>query len=107
MIKEEPVKTYTFEVVIEEDEWLDERIKDPVWRAYIPELEHQGASSWGYTQKEALKNLQDAVDLLIESLLEHGEEHFLESIAQHERERASESCSHIQVSDVPLIAITV
>ena len=30
------MKTYTFEVVIEEDEWLDERIKDPVWRAYIP-----------------------------------------------------------------------
>ena len=107
MIKEEPVKTYTFEVVIEEDEWLDERIKDPVWRAYIPELEHQGASSWGYTQKEALKNLQDAVDLLIESLLEHGEEHLLESIVQHERECASEPCSRIQVSDVPLIAITV
>ena len=101
------MKTYTFEVVIEEDEWLDERIKDPVWRAYVPSLVHQGASSWGYTQKEALKNLQDAVDLLIESLLEHGEEHLLESIVQHEKEIASEPCLHIQVSDVPLIAVTV
>lgn len=101
------MKTYAFQVVIEKDEWLDERIKDPVWRAYIPALEHQGASSWGYTQKEALKNLQDAVDLLIESLLEHGEEHFLESIVQHEKESASEPCARIQVSDVPLIAITV
>ena len=101
------MKTYTFKVVIEEDVWLDERIKDPVWRAYIPTLEHQGASSWGYTQKEALKNLQDAVDLLIESLLEHGEEHLLESIVQHEKEIASELCSHVQVSDVPLIAVTV
>ena len=101
------MKTYTFEVIIEEDEWLDERIKDPVWRAYIPTLEHQGASSWGYTQKEALKNLQDAVDLLIESLLEHGEEHLLESIVQDEKESASEPRSHIQVSDVPLIAITI
>ena len=101
------MKTYTFEVVIEEDKWLDERIKDPVWRAYIPTLVHQGASSWGYTQKEALKNLQDAVDLLIESLLEHGEEHLLESIVQHEKEIASEPCLHIQVSDVPLIAVTV
>ena len=101
------MKTYAFEVVIEEDEWLDERIKDPVWRAYIPSLVHQGASSWGYTQKEALKNLQDAVDLLIESLLEHGEEHLLESIVQHEKEITSKRCSHIQVSDVPLIAITV
>ena len=101
------MKTYTFQVVIEEDEWLDERIKDPVWRAYIPELVHQGASSWGYTQKEALKNLQDAVDLLIESLLEHGEEHLLESIIQHEKESASEPYSRIRVSNVPLIAITV
>ncbi len=101
------MKTYTFEVVIEEDEWLDERIKDPVWRAYIPALVHQGASSWGYTQKEALKNLQDAVDLLIESLLEHGEEDILESIVQQEKKNASESCSYIQVSDVPLIAVTI
>ena len=101
------MKTYAFEVVIEEDEWLDERIKDPVWRAYIPALVHQGASSWGYTQKEALKNLQDAVDLLIESLLEHGEEGILESIVQQEKESASESCSYIQVSDVPLIAVTI
>ncbi len=99
------MKTYAFEVVIEEDEWLDERIKDPVWRAYIPALVHQGASSWGYTQKEALKNLQDAVDLLIESLLEHGEEDILESIVQQEKESASESCSYIQVSDVPLILL--
>ena len=54
---------------------------------------HQGASSWGYTQKEALKNLQDAVDSLIESLLEHGEENLLESIVRQEKERSSERCS--------------
>ena len=101
------MKTYTFQVVIEEDEWLDERIKDSVWRAYIPALVHQGASSWGYTQKEALQSLQDAVGLLIESLLEHGEEHLLESIVQHEKESASEPGLHIQVSDVPLIAVTI
>ena len=101
------MKTYTFEVVIEEDEWLDERIKDPVWRAYIPELEHQGASSWGYTEKEALKNLQDAVDLLFEYLSEQEEEINLDSLMRHQEEGSSESCSSIQVSDVPLIAITV
>ena len=101
------MKTYTFQVIIEEDEWLDDRIKDPVWRAYIPELVHQGASSWGYTEKEALKNLQDAVDLLMESLLAHGEEHLLESIVQRQKEIASESCTRIQVSDVPLIALTI
>ena len=101
------MKTYTFEGIIEEDEWLDERIKDPVWRAYIPTLAHQGASSWRYTQKEALKNLQDAVDLIIESLLAHDEEHLLESIVQHEKKVASEPCSHIRVSNVPLIAVTI
>lgn len=101
------MKTYTFEVVIEEDEWLDERIKDPVWRAYIPSLVHQGASSWGYTQKEALQNLQDAVDLLFEYLSEQEEEINLDSLLRHQEEGSSESCSKIQVSDVPLIAVTV
>ncbi len=101
------MKTYTFEVVIEEDEWIDQRIKDPVWRAYVPELEHQGASSWGYTQKEALKNLQDAVDLLFEYLSEQGGEINLDSLLRHPEEGSSESCSQIQVSDVPLIAIAV
>ena len=101
------MKTYSFQVVVEEDEWLDGRIKDPVWRAYIPTLVHQGASSWGYTQKEALKNLQDAVDLLIESLLEHGEEINFESLLANQKENLTESRSQIQVSDVPLIAVIV
>ena len=101
------MKTYTFEVVIEEDEWLDERIKDPVWRAYIPALVHQGASSWGYTQKEALKNLQDAVDLLFEYLSEQEADINLDSLLRHPEEGSSESCSQIQVSDVPLITVTI
>ena len=101
------MKTYAFQVVLEKDKWPDEPDENAVWRAYIPALEHKGASSWGYTQKAALKNLQDAVDLLIESLLEHGEEHLLESIVQHEKEGASEPNPRIQVSDVPLIDVTV
>ena len=101
------MKTYTFQVIIEEDEWLDERIKDPVWRAYIPTLEHQGASSWGYTQKEALKSLQDAVELLFEYLSDQGEEINLDSLLRHQEEGSSEPCLHVQVSDVPLIAVTI
>ena len=101
------MKTYTFEVIIEEDQWLDERIKDPVWRAYIPSLVHQGASSWGYTQKEALKNLQDAVDLLFEYLSEQEEEINLDSLLRHQEEGSPESCLQIQVSDVPLITVTI
>ena len=101
------MKTYTFQVIIEADEWLDARIKDPVWRAYIPALEPEGAASWGYTKEEALKNLQNAVDLLIESLLAHGEENTLDSILQRETEADSQPNSRIQVSNVPLITVTL
>lgn len=89
------MKTYSFQVVLEKDKWPDEPDENAVWRAYIPALEHQGAASWGYTQKEALQNLQDAVDLLFECLLEQGEE------------LPSESLPHIQISNVPLIVLSV
>ncbi len=55
----------------------------------------EGAASWEYTQKEALKNLQDAVNLLLEYLLEHG------------AKLPSESSLQIQVSDIPLIIVNV
>ena len=89
------MKTYSFQVVLKKDKWPDEPDEDAVWRAYIPALEHQGAASWGYTQKEALKNLQDAVDLLVECIIEQGEE------------LPSESSPQIQVSNVPLIVVNV
>ena len=89
------MKTYTFEVVLEKDKWPDEPDEKAVWRAYIPSLEHRGAASWGYTEKEALENLEDAVKLLFECLLEHGEEMPAELGAQ------------MPVRDVPLIAVTV
>ncbi|MXV75894.1 type II toxin-antitoxin system HicB family antitoxin [Candidatus Poribacteria bacterium] len=85
------MKTYSFQVVLEKDKWPDEPDENAVWRAYIPALEHQGASSWGYTQKETLKNLQDAVDLLIESFL------------AHKKELPSGLFAQTQISDLPLI----
>lgn len=101
------MRTYSFQVVLEKDKWPDEPNENAVWRAYIPALEHKGASSWGYTQKEALRNLQDAVDLLVEYLLEEEKEIDFESLLVAQEKSQSESCSQIQVSDVPLIAITV
>ncbi len=89
------MKTYAFKVVLEKDKWPDEPDEKAVWRAYIPALEHKGAASWGYTEKEALENLENAVDLLVEYLLEVGEA------------IPSEPRSQIQVSDVPLITVTV
>lgn len=101
------MKTYAFQVVLEKDKWPDEQDENAVWRAYIPALEHKGAASWGYTQKEALKNLQDAVDLLFEYLSEQEREIDLESLLADEEKSPSEPGSQIQVSDIPLIAVTV
>jgi len=58
------MKTYTFNVVVEPDE--------DRWHAYCPALIHQGAATWGYTEQEALKNIREVVQMVIESLTEHG-----------------------------------
>ena len=89
------MKTYLFKVVLEKDKWPDEHEEKAVGRAYIPALEHKGAASWGYTEKEALENLGNAVDLLVAYLLEIGED------------IPSDPPSQIQVSDVPLVAVAV
>ena len=59
------MKSYVFHVVIEPDE--------DVWRAYIPELEAKGAATWDPTRDEALRNIQEVAQLVIEELLEDGE----------------------------------
>jgi predicted RNase H-like HicB family nuclease len=62
---EEKVKSYVFRVVLEQDE--------DVWRAFIPELESKGAATWGNTKEEALRNIHEVAQMVIESLLEDGE----------------------------------
>ena len=59
------MKTYSFKVVVEPDE--------DRWHAYCPPLVHQGAATWGHTQEEALRNIEDVVTMVVESLIEHGE----------------------------------
>ena len=56
------MKTYIFKVVIEPD---GER-----WHAYCPILERYGAITWGYTKEEALKNIQEVVEMVVEELKE-------------------------------------
>ena len=46
---------------------------EDVWRAYVPELEAKGAATWGRTQEEALANIREVAQLVIESMLEDGE----------------------------------
>ena len=59
------MKTYNFRIVVEPD---GER-----WHAYCPALVRQGGATWGHTQQEALKNIQQVVQMVVESLMEHGE----------------------------------
>jgi len=77
------VKSYVFPVVVEPDE--------DVWRAYVPELEAKGAATWGNTRDEALKNIQEVAQMVIEELLE-------------DREPLP---PNVTVSDQPVVAVTV
>lgn len=59
------MKSYVFPVALEPDE--------DVWRAYVPALESRGAATWGHAKEEALKNIQEVAQMVIEELLEDGE----------------------------------
>ncbi|MBI2175143.1 MAG: type II toxin-antitoxin system HicB family antitoxin [Parcubacteria group bacterium] len=59
------MKSYVFPVVLEPDE--------DVWRVYVPDLESRGAATWGATKEEALKNIQEVAQMVVEELLEDGE----------------------------------
>jgi predicted RNase H-like HicB family nuclease len=63
--EEEIVKSYVFRVVLEPDE--------EAWRAYIPDLEEKGGATWGKTKEEALGNIREVAQMVIESMLEDGE----------------------------------
>jgi len=63
------VKSYIFKVVIEEDQFEDGR---KAHHAFCPAL--KGCHTWGHTFEEALKNIQEAVELYVEDLIESGEE---------------------------------
>ena len=78
------MKTYIFEVVVEPDE--------DRWSAYCPVLLEQGAATWGYTQDEALKNIHEVVEMVVESLVEHGE---------------PIPANRVEVSAEPKVAVTI
>lgn len=56
------MKTYQFRVVIEPDE--------DGWFAFCPALETKGAATGGDTREEALENIQEALEMVIETLIE-------------------------------------
>ena len=59
------MKTYIFRVVVEPDE--------DRWAAFCPALERYAASPWGYTREEALKNIQEVVQMVLQELVEDQE----------------------------------
>ena len=61
------MKSYVFEVVLEEDQFEDGR---PGFSAHCPSLE--GAYTWGETKEEALQNIREAVKLIVDEMLEEG-----------------------------------
>lgn len=59
------MRAYVLPVTLEPDE--------NVWRAYVPALESRGAATWGHTRDEALQNIQQVVQMVVEEMLEEGE----------------------------------
>jgi predicted RNase H-like HicB family nuclease len=87
------MKTYNFKVVIEPDEDFDGNSSG--WHAYCPALEQKGASTWGATETEALKNIDSAVHMVVESMIEHSEPIPVEPADQ------------VQVTVEPRVAVTI
>ena len=83
------MKTYIFKVMIEEDPFEDGRM---AYHAFCPAL--KGASTWGYTKEEALKNIREVVQMTVESMIEH-------------REKIPETPEEVQVFSEPKVAVTV
>lgn len=61
-------QTYVFRVFVEDDPFDDSTM---AYHVYVPAL--KGCRSWGYTQEEALKNIQEAVEVYLEDLKKHNE----------------------------------
>ena len=81
------MKTYTFKVVVEPDE--------DRWHAYCPALQGKGGATWGRTREEALKHIDEVVQLVVESMIEHGEQ------------LPAESTEEVQVTIDPRVTVNV
>lgn len=69
MQKTIPIRSYTFSVQIEKDVFPNGKTG---YFAVVPELEKQGAVAQGKTRAEALKNIQEILEMIVEELREEG-----------------------------------
>lgn len=58
------MKTYTFKVVVEPD--------NGGWHAYCPALKRHGAVTQGTSYEDALKNINEVVQMIVDELSEEG-----------------------------------
>jgi len=58
------MRTYTFRVVVEPD--------GNRWHAHCPALQPYGAATWGDSEEEALRHIQEVVQMVVEELQEEG-----------------------------------
>ena len=77
------IKTYSFKVVLEPD--------GDAWRAYCPALEAIGGATWGTSREEALKHINEVVQMIVQELSEDGE-----PIPED-----------LKVSDEPVVSVTL
>ena len=63
------MKSYSFKVVLEEDTFPDGR---KGYSVSVPALEHLGAATQGRTREEALKNIQEVLEMILEELVQEG-----------------------------------
>jgi predicted RNase H-like HicB family nuclease len=61
------MKTGSFKVVVEPDA---DSLGNRAWHAYCPALESVGAATSGRTRDEALKNINEVVDMIVEESIE-------------------------------------
>ena len=81
------MKTYVFRVVVQPDE--------DRWAAHCPALEKYAAATWGYSREEALKNIQEVVEMVLHELVEDKEP------------IPEEPSEEVFVSSEPRVAVTI
>ena len=59
------MKSYNFQIELEQDA--------DGWRAFFPPLEEIGASTWGTTQVEALANIKEVLEMIVEEFNEQNQ----------------------------------
>ena len=59
------MKSYIFQIELEPDA--------EGWRAFYLPLEEIGASTWGTTQEEALDNIKEVLEMIVEEFNEQNE----------------------------------